>query len=112
MSKKIIVPQKRSNELLLDSVVDGPTMDRLIKDAMNIVEKELVRLRHKTSVSDRALDLKEARILQGYLKTLVDLSKEQRDRVKDFDFEQMDTDELITLLQVLIEKRKTNRNTR
>jgi hypothetical protein len=78
---------------------------------MQIVEKELIRFRHKTSTQNRPLDLKESRVLQGYLKTLVDLSKEQRDRVKEFDFDEMDTDELINLLQILIEKRKSSRRT-
>lgn len=101
------MPPKNRTAPIVNNITETANMDALIKDALTIVEKELVRFRHKTGVQDRALDLKEARVLQGYLKTLVDLSREQRDRVKDFDFEEMDTEELINLLQVLIEKRKT-----
>lgn len=103
---KIIMPPKNRTAPVLKNITETANMDALIKDALAIVEKELVRFRHKTGVQDRALDLKEARVLQGYLKTLVDMSREQRDRVKDFDFEEMETEELINLLQVLIEKRK------
>lgn len=81
----------------------------MIADSIAIIQSELLRYAQK-SRSGRSLDLKEARVLQGYIKAMVDLSKENRERNRDEDFSKMSTDELIELLQVLIAKKQAQSN--
>ena len=106
---KIILPKPKPKSAIATQLEDSLGLDMLIKDALHIVEAELVRFRAKTK-NQRSLDLKEARVLQGYLKTLVELSREQRDRAKDFDFASMEVDELLELMKVLIEKKRQTGN--
>lgn len=78
-------------------------LDPLVKNALETVAIELERF-NKKARNDRALDLKEARVLQGYLKMLVDLKKEKRDKDKDTDWSKMSREELIAAVQILIDK--------
>lgn len=108
MSKKIVLPTKRpqieSNQITLLPPVEG-----LIGDALNIIQMEIVKFSTKTK-RGQSLDLREARVLQGYIKSLVELSKEGRERDKEKDFSSMSDEQLIEMLQALMEKRKDARN--
>lgn len=74
-----------------------PNVDSLIADALTTVQLELIKFKTKVS-SGRSLDSREAKTLQGYIKSLVELSKEDRDRHKDEDLSNLTTEELVALL--------------
>lgn len=105
---KILLPQK-TNQVNQNSVTLLPAVEGLIADSLQIIQAELLRYSQK-SKSGKSLDLREARVLQGYIKAMVELSKENRERSKDDDFSKMSTEELTELLQVLIAKRQVQNN--
>lgn len=97
MSKNTPPEQKGSIIISQQNPAIMPSVDLMIADALLVVQKEVAR--YKTTVErGHHLNLTEAKILQGYIKSLVDLSKEDRERVKDMDLSNMSTEELIKLL--------------
>lgn len=81
------------------SVLLIPSVDGMLSDALSIVGVELAKLKRRSDTLT-SLDTKDAKILQGYIKSLVDLSKESRERDKeDGDLEKLTDQELIALLQ-------------
>jgi hypothetical protein len=74
-----------------------PSVDGMMSDALKVIEVEITKF--KTIVlQGRSLDSKQAKTLQGYIKSLVELSKEDRERLKDLDLSQLSTEELLALL--------------
>ena len=108
MSRRII-PEKAPAVKRLDtgSVLLVPSVENLIADALSVIEVEIVRFRAK-SKQGRALELKEARVLQGYIKSLVELSKEARERAKGEDLSNLSDEELVNLVQAIIDKKKVH----
>jgi hypothetical protein len=80
-------------EAILYASIDG-----MINDALDTIKDEIIKLRTKVKRGER-LNPTEAKVLQGYVKCLVDLSKEDRERAKDADLSSMSTDELIAQLK-------------
>lgn len=78
----------RSNVLVM-APVDG-----MLESALSILNAELIRFQAKSREGKR-LDLSEARVLTGYIKALVELSKESREREKQQDLGELSTAELI-----------------
>ena len=74
-----------------------PSIDAMISDALTILNTELLRLKTKTATG-RPLDATESRVLQGYIKSLYDLSREDRERAKEEDLSKLTTEELLALL--------------
>jgi hypothetical protein len=74
-----------------------PSVDGMIADALQVIQLEITKFRTKVA-SGRSLDSRESRTLQGYIKSLVDLSKEDRERTKDEDLSKLSTEELLALL--------------
>lgn len=88
MSKKTI---EQSNPLL------WPSVDSMMADALGVIQLEITK--YKTKVAQgRSLDSREAKTLQGYIKSLVELSREDRERIKEQDLSQLSTEELLALL--------------
>lgn len=88
MSKKIV---EQSNPLL------WPSVDSMMSDALQVIQLEITK--YKTKVAQgRSLDSREAKTLQGYIKSLVELSREDRERLKDQDLSALSTEELLALL--------------
>lgn len=81
-------------------VMGGAEM--LMARAMRILNKEIEMLERATS--SRNLDDKEARKLQGYIKCIVDLSKERREQDKDIDLAGMPREKAIEHLKGVIHK--------
>lgn len=105
MSK--IILQQKTNKVDIKSITTLPAAEGLIADSLQIIQTELLRYSKKTQ-SGKSLDLREARVLQGYIKSLVELSKESRERAKDEDFDKLSSQELEELLRILVEKRKSD----
>lgn len=70
------------------------SVDAMINDALDTLKQEITRLHTKVK---RGIPLNptEAKLLQGYIKCLVDLSKEDRERAKDADLSSMSTEDLL-----------------
>jgi hypothetical protein len=82
-----------------------PDTEGLLADGLHILQAELMRYRHKVN-SGRSLDLKEARIMKGYLECLVKLSEESRKRDKESDLESLSIDELVQLVSKIKDEKK------
>lgn len=70
------------------------SVDAMINDALDTLKDEITRLRTKVKRGAQ-LNATEAKLLQGYIKCLVDLSKEDRERAKDADLSSMSTEDLL-----------------
>lgn len=74
-----------------------PSVDGMMADALQVIQLEITKFKTKVA-QGRSLDSREAKTLQGYIKSLVDLSKEDRERIKEQDLSQLSTEELLALL--------------
>jgi hypothetical protein len=93
--------------LAIASPVLAPSVQNLLDDALSVVSYEIIRLKQKVLHNPTTgLDLKESRILQGYVKSLVELSREERERASDADLANMSDDELLSLVENLKRRRQ------
>jgi ABC-type phosphate transport system auxiliary subunit len=53
---------------------------KMLEDALSIIDQQIERMRIKSGSVQ--LDEKEARVLMGYVKSLVEISREEREREK------------------------------
>ncbi len=74
-----------------------PNVDSLMSDALQVIQTEIIKFKTKVQ-QGRSLDSREAKTLQGYIKSLVELSREDRERLKGEDLSKLTTEELIALL--------------
>lgn len=89
--------------IITNQIMVVPEADKLIDDAMRIIQNELVKFA-KMSKETKTLSLAEARVLQGYVKSLTELSKESRERAKADDPSQMSDEQLVEAMQTLLKK--------
>lgn len=73
-------PQRRIIEAKIET--DGPELSTILKDALSIYQTEILKMRDKVRRGN-SLGPGESRILQGYVKSLVDAAKEMRERDDD-----------------------------
>lgn len=74
-----------------------PNVDEMIQDALRTIELEIIA--YKTKVSKgQILEPREAKVVQGYVESLVKLQREARDSERDADLSQLSTEELLALL--------------
>lgn len=85
---------KQSNE---QNPLLWPSVDAMMADALQVIQLEITKFKTKVA-QGRSLDSREAKTLQGYIKSLVDLSKEDRERLKEQDLSNLSTEELLALL--------------
>ena len=97
--RKIILPKRNQPKIQTMSVI--PAADILLHDAKCIVASELARYRKKTA-DGVSLDLKEARVVTGYLESLIRLNKEEREASKGEDLSDMSLQELSELLRSMM----------
>lgn len=82
----------------------------MLDDAMSIISYEMVRLKQKVMKDPmKGLDGKDAKILQGYIKSLVDLLREERERTDSADYANMSDEELLALFENLKKKKEIAR---
>lgn len=80
-------------------------VDHMLDDALGILEAELLSLKRKVKVGEK-LKLAESRILVGYIKSLVELSKEQRERDSKANFGDMTDEQLLEHFQQVVAAKK------
>lgn len=73
------------------------SVEGMIEDALKTIENEIIHYKTKVARGQR-LNAMEAKVLQGYVKSLVELSKEDRERQKDADLSDLSTEDLLKLL--------------
>lgn len=95
--KRIIIHPAKSKQTV-ESHDFIPATDLLLHDAKCIISGELSRYRAKVQ-KGLSLDLKEARVIQGYLDALVRLQKEERDASRAQDLSNLSDEELLALAQ-------------
>jgi len=109
MTKKIILP-KKTNQVQQSEVVVIPTIERLLEDALSIIGCELAQYKSK-SRRGITLDLKEARIVQGYVDSLTKAQKESREQARAHDLSDLSNEELLQLATQLASSKKLPQST-
>ena len=99
--KRILLPpKKRSVTLEPSSII--PATELLLHDAKAIIGAELAHYRSK-AVRGVTLDPKEARIVQGYLESLVKIQREEREIAETQDLSALSDTELMHLAKRVLE---------
>lgn len=100
-SKKIILPPRsKTPSYKRSDVVVLPDLQSILEDASSIISIELEKFKRRSATGTAGMDPESARVFQGYVKAAIDLSKEARERDKEFEGEEMSDQELLdTFLQ-------------
>src|SRR5690242_2484931 len=88
----------------VNQIREIPEPDTLIADILNIFQKEITQFANKSRngiLAGKNLSPEDARVLQGYAKQLVELSKEARERQKAEDLSKMTDAELLAAMDTL-----------
>lgn len=86
-----------------------PEADLLISDILSIFQTQITHFANKSRkglTQDKSLPPEDARVLQGYAKMLVELSKETRERAKADDASGMSDEQLLEAMEALRAKIK------
>ena len=105
--RKITLPIKKPS-VAISEVVEVPPVDSVMAKLVDTLANEINKLRVRSYTA--FLDDKQARMLQGYVKSLVELSREQRERDKLEDLSKMTDEELFELAKQIIVKREKASN--
>lgn len=101
-------PQRRiiSQSKVVRATSEPADPAKMLEDALTIMRDQIERIRVKAAST--TLDEREARTLLGYVKGLVDISKEEREREKadkvSKEIAEMSTEELVKLAQEKLKK--------
>lgn len=101
--RRIVLPERTKPKITTCEVI--PATDLLLHDARCIVASELSKYRSKVSRGN-TLDLKEARVVQGYLETLIRLQKEEREAARAEDLSNLSDEELLELAAKVLDTTK------
>ena len=99
--RRIILPSKKKKVTLETSSII-PATELLLHDAKAIIGAELAHYRSK-AVRGVTLDPKEARIVQGYLESLVKIQREEREMSEAQDLSALSDVELLRLAKRVLE---------
>ena len=99
--RRIILPSKKKKVTLETSSII-PATELLLHDAKAIIGAELAHYRSK-AVRGVTLDPKEARIVQGYLESLVKIQREEREISEAQDVSALSDVELLRLAKRVLE---------
>ena len=99
--KRILLPPKKKTVTLETSSII-PATELLLHDAKAIIGAELAHYRSK-AVRGVTLDPKEARIVQGFLESLVKIQREEREIAETQDLSALSDTELMHLAKRVLE---------
>jgi formate dehydrogenase maturation protein FdhE len=95
------MPKRPIASQVVRSMKPIPSVAGMLSDALSIMSQQIDRLKVKSGHQQQALDERESRILQGYVKSLIDIAKEDREREKTDKsikaLENMSTEELLEM---------------
>jgi hypothetical protein len=102
---KRIIPSTKTPTVRREdgSVTIIPSIDTVLGDSLFILEADLAKYRAKVRAG-KALELAEARIVQGHLKCLVEVARIQREMDKDQDLSKLTPEQLLELAATLVEQ--------
>ena len=100
--RKIILPPKK-NKIDLGEAHIIPATELLLHDAKAIIGAELSKYRAMVQ-RGVTLDPKQARIVQGYLESLVKIQKEESEQTRSEDLSQLSNEELLKLAASVLSK--------
>ena len=103
--KRIIPMGKSPIHRVEANIILAPDVNTLLGDALSVIASEILRFKHKSD-QNKALDLAESRVLQGYIKSLTDLSRESRERENDMDLANASDEELLKTVEQIRQKKK------
>lgn len=89
--------QQRRKVIEAPGLVTQPSVDSLINDALNVIQKEIAKFSYKVNKNE-SLNLSEARVFQGYIKSLAEMARESREAAKQDDLGNMSNEEIIRTL--------------
>lgn len=96
-----IYVNKQPRAVPSNSTIIKPTVEHILQDALDIVTNEIMKLKARSVHGGGSLNINEARVLQGYIKSLVELSKESRETRDSEDLANISDTELLTLIEQL-----------
>jgi hypothetical protein len=99
-AKRLVLPEKRTQADLRMGMSDI-SVDTMMTDAMETLAVEISRFRVKVGRGN-TLDIKESRILQGYLDTLLKMKKELREEERDSKMDKLSNEELLLLAKKVL----------
>ena len=99
--RRILLPPKKKKVTLETSSII-PATELLLHDAKAIIGAELAHYRSK-AVRGVTLDPKEARIVQGYLESLVKIQREEREIADAQDLSNLSDSELMHLAKRVLD---------
>lgn len=80
-----------------DNPLVWPNVEAMTADALGIIQQEILLLKTKQR-QGRTITQQEAKTLQGYVKSLVELSREDRERARDADLADLTPEQLVAAL--------------
>ena len=92
--KRVIVP----------SIVFEASPESIMTETLTVIHTEILKFRKKTNAG-QSLSPSEGRLLQGYIKALVDIARESRERDENADLANMSDDDLLKLVQTITAKK-------
>lgn len=104
-SRKILLNQSKIQRR--ENVTLIPGIDNLIADALGTIEVELVKFRTKVNRGE-SLNEREGKLLTLYIKSIIELSKEHRERAKAEDYSKLTNEELLQLVEQIKQKASDN----
>lgn len=93
--RRIVLPERKTRVDLQMSVEDV-SVDTTLNDLMQTISMEAAKYRTKVA-RGQSLELKEARIVQGFVKALVDIKREMREQARAADLADLSEEELFAL---------------
>lgn len=94
---KIIPESQRTKPLTISY---GVSTEEILRDAKNIIALEIARYSSKVN-KNQFLTLQEARVVQGYIETLVKTQKEEREALDSLNLANKSDAELLELVKKL-----------
>lgn len=92
-AKRIIVNKEKELDSSKSELQQIPDIDVLLDSALAVIDKEMRNLLRKANKCP--LETAEAKTLQGYIKSLLDIQKAERDAIRDQDLSKLSIDELV-----------------
>jgi hypothetical protein len=101
--RRLVLPEKKTKVAL--QLNGGPadiSVESIMQDALQIASIEMAKYRTKVGRGN-TLDLKESRIIQGWIKSMTDLMKEHREQERASDLSKLSTEELALLAKKVLD---------
>ncbi len=99
--KRIKLPPEKQTRMDLKMITTEVSVESVLDDAMQTAAMEVARYRMKVARGN-TLDPKEARIIQGWIETLIKAKKEQRETEKDAKMDKMSNEQLLEIARRVV----------